>query len=359
MSPFEPGKVFMPTTCYPADDLRQFMEELFGSTGVSTSDARLVADMFLEANLRGVDSHGIRLIPAYITRLVHEGVNPTPKIKVVSDLGAAVRLDGDNCLGQVAGYHAMNLAMKRAASHGIGFALVGRTSHTGAGSYYVRMPLERNMAGFATSNNLPSLFVWGGLKRALSNPPVSISFPARKTPFILDICLGTVAWNKIYMKLNENRSIPQGWAWNADGIVTTDPKAASEGGSIIPIGGHKGSGITVAVDLFTGVLSGFHFAEQIGGLFTSDSDPEGCSCIMMALDVTRILGPEVLDRAEELIRWLKESPLAREVEEIVMPGEPEQRMRKQRLKTGIPISDYDIQQLKETARRQGVNSPFG
>jgi len=348
----------MPTSRYPVDDLRPFLEKLFGSTGVSANDAQLLADTFMEANLRGVDSHGIRLVPAYIRRLANGGVNATPRITVLSDLGACVRIDGDNSLGQVAGCFAMNLAMERADRFGMGFALVGATSHIGAGSYYARMTLDRNMAGCVTSNNLPSLFVWGGLKRALSNPPFSISFPTRHTPFVLDICLGTVAWNKIYMKLNDRQPIPPGWAWDSRGNVTTDPKTASDGGSIIPMGGHKGSGLTVAVDLITGVLSGFQFAAQVGGLYTSDVEPEACACLMMALNVTKLLGSEALDRAEELFKWLKDSPPAEGFEEIVMPGEPEERMRSQRLETGIPITDYDVQQLRETAEQRGVKSPF-
>ena len=111
------------------------------------------------------------------------------------------------------------------------------------------------------------MFVYGGLKRALSNPPFSISFPSRKTPFILDICLGTVAWNKIYMKLQQCESIPAGWARDSKGKITIDPRAASEGGSIIPIGEHKGSGMAIAVELFTGVLGGFTLGSQVKALF--------------------------------------------------------------------------------------------
>jgi len=348
----------MKTYSYPADILRPFLETLFSSTGVPPGDAALVTDAFLESNLTGVDSHGVRLVPAYIRRLAHGGMNPAPTMKIITDLGASVRIDGDNGLGQVAGTYAMKLAMDRAETFGIGFSLVGRTSHIGAASYYTRMPLSRNMAGYATSNNLPSLFFWGGLKRALSNPPFSISFPTRGTPFVLDICLGTVAWNKVYMKLEENKPIPVGWAWDSKGKVTTDPKAASTGGSIIPIGGHKGACLTAAVDLLTGVLSGFEFGAQVGGLFTSETEAEGVSCLMMAFNVIKMLGPEVLDRAEELMRWYKDSPLAHGFDGIVMPGEPEERVRKKRLKEGIPLSERDVRLLNEVAEGRGVESPL-
>jgi len=348
----------MKISCYSVDVLRPFLEALFGSTGVSSDDAALVSDTFIEANLRGVDSHGIRLVPAYIRRLAGGGVNPSPQFKIISDKGASVRIDGDNSLGQVAGAYAMKLAMKRAETYGIGFALVGQTSHIGAASYYTRMAVSHQMAGLATSNNLPSLYVWGGLKRAISNPPVSISFPTKTTPFNLDICLGTVAWNKIYMRLNENKPIPQGWAWDTKGKTTTDPSAASDGGSIIPVGGHKGSGLTIGIDLLTGVLSGFQFGAQVGGLYTSDKAPEACACVMIALDVAQLLGPEFLDRAEELIRWCKDSPLAEGFDEILMPGEPEEKIRKQRLIEGIPLTQIDIDQLRDIAEQKDIKSPF-
>ena len=341
----------------PVESLRPFLESLFESVGVSKQDAATVSDAFLEANLRGVDTHGVRLIPAYMRRLRQGGVNPAPDIRVVSDLGGTLRLDGDNGLGQVVGCRAMSRAIERAGEYGIGLVVAGNTSHIGAASYYTRMPLEKNMAGFATSNNLPSLFVWGGLKRAISNPPFSISFPSRETPFVLDICLGTVAWNKIYMRLQNGESIPEGWAWDAEGKPTTDPKEASVG-SIIPIGGHKGSSLTLAVDLFTGVLGGFAFADRVGALLTNDRDPENSSCLMMAIDVGRILGPEVLDRAEQLIGWCKDSPLAGGFTEILMPGEPEERVRNLRLREGIPVAEEDVRALAELGKGSGLDVPF-
>jgi LDH2 family malate/lactate/ureidoglycolate dehydrogenase len=341
----------------PVASLRPFLESLFEVAGVPEEDARTVTDTFLETNLRGVDTHGVRLIPAYIRRLREGGVNPSPNIRSVSDLGSTVRLDGDNGLGQVVGCYAMRTAMERAAKHGIGMVVAGKTSHIGAASYYTRMPLKQRMAGFATSNNLPSLFVWGGLKRAISNPPFSISFPSRETPFVLDICLGTVAWNKIYMRLQDGEDIPEGWAWDPDGKPTTNAEQAAKG-SIIPIGGHKGSSLTLAVDLFTGVLGGFAFADRVGALLTNDRDPENSSCLMMAINVGGILGPEVLERAEQLITWCKDSPLADGFSEILMPGEPEEKIRVQRLREGIPVSPDDVEALRELGEESGLEVPF-
>lgn len=347
----------MATHRYAAEELRQFATALFRSAGIAEPDALTVADAFVEANLRGVDTHGVRLAPAYIRRARSGAVNPNPQIKHLSDLGATVRLDGDNGFGQVVGVHAMKLAMERAARHGVGMVVAGNTSHIGAASYYTRIPLAQKMAGVATSNNLPSMFVWGGLKRALSNPPFSISFPARETPFVLDICLGTVAWNKIYMRMQQGMPIPADWAWNARGERTTDPVEASEGGSIIPIGNHKGSSLALAVDLFTGVLGGFAFADRIGALLTNDDDPERSSFLMMAFDVTRILGPELLDRAEELIAWCKDAPPAEGFDGVLMPGEPEEIVRARRLKEGIELSEEDVERIRTVAAEQGVPWP--
>jgi LDH2 family malate/lactate/ureidoglycolate dehydrogenase len=347
----------MKTLKLPVEPLRPYLESLFEVAGVPKEDAAVVTDTFLEANLRGVDTHGVRLIPAYIRRLREGGVNPVPDIRSVSDLGGTLRLDGDRGLGQVVGCYAMNRAIERAGKYGIGMVIAGRTSHIGAASYYTRMPLKQHMAGFATSNNLPSLFVWGGLKRAISNPPFSVSFPSRKTPFVLDICLGTVAWNKIYMRLESGGKIPEGWAWDPDGNPTTNAEKAAKG-SIIPIGGHKGSSLTLAVDLFTGVLGGFAFADQVGALLTNDRDPENSSCLMMAINVGRILGTEVLDRAEQLIDWCKDSPLAAGFSEILMPGEPEEKIRGLRLREGIPVAEDDLQTLAELGEASGLEVPF-
>jgi len=340
----------------PVDRLRCLLESLFAASGVPQEDSALVTDAFLEANLRGVDTHGLRLAPVYLRRLEQGAINPRPELRVLSDTGAAVRIDGDNGLGQVSGVFAMRQAVERAGRHGVGLAVVGHTSHIGTGSYYTRLALEAGMAGFAGSNNLPSIFVWGGRKRALSNPPFSIAFPSSRTPFVLDICLGTVAWNKIYMLGAEGRSLPPGWAWDAQGRPTTDPQAAGAGGSVVPIGGHKGSSLILAVDFFTGVLSGFAFAAGVGGLLTGSGSPEESSCLMMAFDVQKILGPEVRERAETLIGWCKDSPLAEGFQEILMPGEPEERTRAKRLREGVPVADADLQALREAAGRLQV--PF-
>lgn len=343
---------------YPVESLRSFLEALFASSGVPAEDSVLVTDTFLEANLRGVDTHGVRLVPVYLRRLEKGGVNPCPRLRVLADTGACLRIDGDNGLGQVAGARAMGFAIERAERQGLGMVVVGHASHIGAASYYTRMALQKGMAGFATSNNLPSLFVWGGLKRALSNPPFSIAFPAARTPFVLDICLGTVAWNKIYMLRNEGKCLPPGWAWDARGGPTTNPGAAVEGGSVIPIGGHKGSSLIAAVEFFTGVLGGFAFGPGVGALLTNDTDPEQSSCLMMAFDVERILGPEIRERAEQFIAWCKDSPLAEGFEEILMPGEPEERIRAERLRNGIAIAPADLESLREAARRRKVAYPF-
>jgi L-2-hydroxycarboxylate dehydrogenase (NAD+) len=343
---------------YPVEALRCLLESLFAASGLARNDSVLVTDAFLEANLRGVDTHGVRLAPAYLRRLEQGGINPRPNLRILSDTGACLRIDGDNGLGQVAGVFAMRKAIERAERHGLGMAVVGHTSHIGTGSYYTRLAVEAGMAGFAGSNNLPSIFVWGGRKRALSNPPFSIAFPTSRTPFVLDICLGTVAWNKIYMLGSAGKTLPPGWAWDAQGRQTTDPKAASEGGSVVPIGGHKGSSLILAVDFFTGVLSGFALAAGIGGLLTSAEAPEEVSCLMMAFNVQKILGPEVRERAEQLIAWCKDSPLAEGFQEILMPGEPEERTRAERLQDGIPIAAVDLEALREAARRRQAPFPF-
>lgn len=345
-------------SAYPVDAMRGLLESLFAASGVPPADSALVTDVFLEANLRGVDTHGVRLAPVYLTRLEQGAINPRPQLRVLSDTGACLRIDGDNGLGQVGGVFAMRQAIERAAGHGVGLAVVGHTSHIGTGSCYTRPALEAGMAGFACSNNLPSIFVWGGRKRALSNPPFSISFPTSRTPFVLDICLGTVAWNKIYMLGVEGKSLPPGWAWDAQGRPTTDPQDAGAGGAVVPIGAHKGSSIILAVDFFTGVLSGFAFAAGVGGLLTGSGKPQEVSCLMMAFDVQKLLGPEVRERAEQLIAWCRDSPLTEGAREILMPGEPEERMRDKRLREGIPVADADLQALKDAARSRRVAFPF-
>ncbi len=336
-----------------------FSSALFRRAGLRKQDADVVAESYIDNNLRGIDSHGIRLVPNCIRRLQEGGVNPNPRIEVEADNPSTARLNGDNGLGQIVAIKGMNLAIEKADRNGIGFVICANTNNAGAMSSYSRIALDKGMAGLAMATTVPSMFAWGGIKRVISNPPISIAFPGKKTRFVLDICLGSVAWNKIYIKRDKGLPLLPGWAVDNRGEKTDDPAKAADGGSVIPIGGHKGYGLTLAVELFTAILGGHLFGFDMKGLFDDPHEGEGISMSLAALNVSRLLDSEVLfERVEAFFSMIKDSPLKEGVGEILIPGEPEEKLSLIRRKEGIPIPGEVEAALKRCCADLGEEYPL-
>ncbi len=341
------------------NDLVNFSSVLFNTAGLGKQDAYTVAACYIDNNLRGIDSHGVRLIPNCIRRLREGGINPHPEIELEAENPSTARLNGDNGLGQIVAIKGMNLAIEKAERNGIGFVVCSNTNNAGAMSSYSKMALGKGLAGLAMATTVPSMFAWGGLKRVISNPPISITFPGRKTHFVLDICLGSVAWNKIYIMRDKGFPILPGWAVDNQGENTEDPKKAADGGSVIPIGGHKGYGLTLAIELFTAILGGNLFGFDMKGLFDDPRKGEGISMSLAALNVSKLLDSNVLfERVETFFSMIKDSPLKRGVSEIMIPGEPEEKKYKVRIKEGIPIPEEVEDTLKGCCAGLGIDYPF-
>ncbi|MEE9502260.1 MAG: Ldh family oxidoreductase, partial [Candidatus Aminicenantaceae bacterium] len=326
---------------------------------LNEKDAALLGTSYVENNLRGVDSHGVRLVPICVKRLKEGGINPNPNITIEAETSASARLNGDNGLGQIVAFEGMNLAIKKAEETGIGFVVCANTNNAGAMGSYTRIALKKNMAALCMATTVPSMFAWGGLQRVISNPPVSIAFPGRNTRFVLDICLGSVAWNKIYTMRDKGLPIPEGWAVDRHGEMTTAPLKAADGGSVIPIGGHKGYGLSLAIELFTAILGGHLFGNAMKGLFENPKEGEGITMTLAALDVSKLLDVDILyERVDTFYQFIKNSPLKQGVTEILIPGEPEEGIQKTRREKGILLPMEVLQSLKNCAAESGISFPF-
>jgi LDH2 family malate/lactate/ureidoglycolate dehydrogenase len=341
------------------DLLASYISTLFVKSGLPEQDAEVVANNYLQNNVIGIDSHGVRLVPNCVLRLREGGINPRPNMEVKAEAASVARLDGDNGLGQLTALRGMDLAIKKADKTGVGFVVCTNTNNAGVMGSYTRIPLQRGMAGLAMATTVPSMFAWGGLKRVISNPPISISFPGRKQHFILDICLGSVAWNKIYMKRDKGQPLPGGWAVDSHGVETTKPESAANGGSVIPIGGHKGYGLSLAIELLTAILGGHLFGKDLKGLFDDPKESEGITITVAALDVTKLIQSEVLfDRLEAYFDFIKSSPRRPDAEEIMIPGEPEDRIQNTRRQGGLPLPPEVVEALKTCGAELRVSFPF-
>ncbi|MBD3305548.1 hypothetical protein GF339_04120, partial [candidate division KSB3 bacterium] len=268
----------------PADRLNAFCSEAFQALNVPEQDADIVASNLVEAELRGLSSHGVMRLHAYLSKLEHAGYNPTPDIRIVRERPSLVVIDGDNGLGAVAGTRAMSLCLEKAKATGIACAAVGGGNHFGIAAFYSMMALNAEMIGISMCNATPKVAVWGSRQPVLGTNPLSIAVPAAKRwPLVFDAATSILARGKIIMADAEGKPLPPGAALDQDGNPTLDPKQALTG-ILVPFGEHKGSGISIMIDVLSALLSGAFYSMQIPELFSDFSQGQNVGFFFGAID---------------------------------------------------------------------------
>lgn len=323
-----------------AEDLRRFTREVFQAVGVSAEHAAIIADSLVQAELRGQGSHGVsRLLDIYVKRLQCGATNPRPNVHIVTQRGGTALVDGDNGPGQVVGHFAMGIAIRLAQEYGVSFVVVRRSSHYGAAAFFLHQAAEAGMIGFTTTNAPPNMPPWGGRKPYLGTNPLALAVPSGSYgPILLDMATSVVAKGKILLMAKEgHKTIPPGWALDADGNPTTDVQAALNG-MMLPVGGHKGYGLALMVEILSALLSGADFGPHLGALYGDFHRGQNVGHSFGALDVSAF-GPKeaFLERMDALIAEIKAVPRQAGVEEILMPGEVERRCQARYEVEGIPF----------------------
>lgn len=284
--------------------------------------------------------------------------NPTPQVSVTRVAPAASMVDGDNGLGLVVGHRAMDEAIAIAQDFGIGLAGVKRSGHYGMGALYVLQATAAGCAGLAFTNASPALPVNGGRSQFLGTNPFAAGAPAGEAPpFVLDMACSIVARGKLKFAAQRGESIPEGLALDRQGRPTTDGAEAFEG-LVLPVGGVKGSGLSLLMDVLSGVLTGAAFGGEVKNPFTGLGDPQGTGHFFMAVKTDLFMPMESFaSRMEELSERVKQQPKAEGFEEILMPGEPEAHNEKARRAQGIPLTHDVFESLVLESDRAGVAFP--
>src|SRR5690349_23367173 len=210
--------------------LKSTVGAIFAACGMSQADAGLLAATLVSADQRGIHSHGTLRVPDYVGKLTKDGVDPRGRPVLASDAGAALIVDARNAMGQIAAHFAMSAAIERARTTHVAFAPVRNSNHCGAMDFWAMMALPHDMIGLATTNALPTMAPWGGVDKIVGINPLAVAIPAdREAPVVLDIAFGATAHGKIRVYHQKGHSIPEGWAFDAEGRPTTDAAAALEG----------------------------------------------------------------------------------------------------------------------------------
>ena len=335
--------------------LRDFVADLFAGLGVPPSEAREFAGLLVEADLRGVSSHGVVRIPWYVQDLRAGRTQPVLHLSVQRDSGPLVWLDGHDSLGHLVASRAMTTACERARGFGIGATAVRRGSHFGPAALYAEMAVQHQQVGIVLTNGGAVMAPWGGREKLLGNTPLAVGLPAgTEPPVILDSAQTVVAHGKLsYAKARGAATVPEGWALDHDGRPTQNIDAALEG-LLVPIGGYKGYGMALVFDAICGLLLQAGVGEEIR---TDQHAGPGPGHLFLCLDVA-FFGSvqDFQERMDARIRQIRGSAKAPGVEHIYLPGELEYDARRQRLRNGIPLPVALVRELDTQARSVGIRT---
>lgn len=337
-----------------ACEARRFVENVLVGNGVSRSNAAIVARCLVEADLRGVDTHGINRIPSYMARIRQGVLDPKASPTLRQLTPAVAQVDGHNGFGFLAAHMGMAAAIRMAEQTGIGMVSVKHSNHFGMSAWVVQQALDAGMMSLVFTNSSPALPVWGGKSKLMGVSPIACGAPGGKErPFIMDMAPSVAARGKIYKALRRGEKIPRDWALDAEGKKTDDPAKALEG-VMLPMGGPKGSALAVMMDVFSGVLSGSAYAGHVTNPY-DPSKPADVGHFLVALKPDLFMGiDEFKSRMDYLYKRVVHSDRMEGVDRIYFPGEIEQLTKEQRLATGIPLVQAEVEALNKEAIRVGA-----
>ena len=338
-----------------ADVADAFVRALLAAHGVPDKDSAIIAGCLVSADLRGVDTHGIARLPGYLDRVRRGLINARPDLVPKRVTPVAASLDGQDGFGFVIGMRAMEEAMAMACEFGIGIVSVRRSTHFGMAASYVLPAIEAGFMALVFSNASPAMPPWGGRAGLLGTNPFAAGAPGGKRgPFLLDMSPAVAARGKIRRAERRGEKIPLGYALDAEGRPTTDPTTAL-GGVVLPIGGYKGSGLSMLMDIFGGVISGAAFAGGVGDQYKTYDRPQDVGHFFLAMRPNLFVSEDdYRGRMDTLVERVRAVPKAEGFDEILIPGEPEVREEAERRKTGIPYSASEVAVLQAEAARAGV-----
>jgi LDH2 family malate/lactate/ureidoglycolate dehydrogenase len=338
-----------------AEPLQAFTRDVFVRAGMPPEDAAIEAEVLVWANLRGVDSHGVLRVPWYVEMVDKGDMNPRPKIQVVKETAATLLIDADRAFGPVVTVMAMTRAIDKARQAGIGWAVIRDTTHQGAMAYYSLMAARAGMAGLAIVCSPPNMAPHGARAAGVHNSPISIAVPAaRHRPLVLDMATSVAAGGKLRLAVDKGVPLPPGWALDREGNPTTDAKAAT---ILVPFGGPKGSGLAMMFETLTSLmvdnplLAPALFGQE-GAMRHRQNSVVAAIDIGTFTDVDRYR-----EHVDRLIDGEKRLPRAAGVEEMLVPGEPEDRTAEQRARHGIPLPEGTIRNLRRVAERFEIPLP--
>lgn len=340
-------------------ELEEFCLRVLHGLGVSEKDARTTTNVLVTTDAWGVFTHGTKLLRGYSRRLRGGGLRADASPLIVDEGPAWALVDGESALGQVTSTYAVELSIKKARESGVGFVTVRNSCHFGAAGYYAWLASQAGMIGLAMANDVPSVAAPGSKGPVLGSNPIAFSCPAGDhDPILLDMSIATVAGGKVYARCKRGETIPLGWLVDDQGQATQDGSLYPDRASLAPVGGHKGYGIGLLIEILAGVLSGAAVTRQVGSwLFGDMSAPTNHGAAFLAINAGAIMDPTLFfNRIAALTAEIHAQPTATGSPALMLPGEMEWRNRRRAEVEGIELPEDVLAYLEETAAECG--QPF-
>lgn len=338
--------------------LHEAVTAIFEACGMNGEDAGLLAGTLVEADQRGIHSHGTLRVPDYVGKLTKGGVDPRARPAIVRDNGAALVVDARNAMGQIASAFAMESAIGRARTTHIAAAAVRNSNHCGAMDHWAAMALPHGMIGIAATNALPTMAPWGGIEKIVGINPFAVAFPAaQEAPIVLDIAFGATAHGKIRVYHQKGHPIPDGWAFDASGQPTTNAATALEG-LIQPIGGYKGVGLGIVMGMLSSLLSGASYGTELGNMI--DGPRAGHDGhLFIAIDIASFQPlEEFKSRVDTISREIQGSRRRAGNERLYPPGLLEFEFQRRYATEGIPLNEETLAGIREAGKFLGLALPL-
>ena len=351
---------------FPEGALRGFAEGIVAGLGASEQTAQVVSASLIEADRRGVHTHGLVRLPSYCAEVRAGRVVVDADPSVEREHGPTAMVDGRGAFGAVTGTVSMDEAIARAETYGVGFVTARGCNHFGAAAFYSLRAVERGMVGIVATSTPAVMAPWGGAEARLGNNPLSIAAPMPEgmAPFVLDLAQSAVSRGRIKLAELNDEAIPDTWALDSGGLPTTDP-AAALAGALLPAGGYKGYGLALALEVLTGVLAGAELGPELINTSLTGSASSGSATrtgtvgsFYVAVDPERFVGREAFtERIARLVALIKATPPAVGFSEVLVPGELEERSARAAGDAGIELDGRTIELLEDLGAGESVALP--
>ncbi|MGD8399471.1 MAG: Ldh family oxidoreductase [Bacillota bacterium] len=356
------------------EKMKRIAEDVFLKFGYCREDSKIIANVILEADLRGIESHGVQRLNLYYRSIKQGKIKVNEQIEIIHETPVSAVIDAHEVAGQLSGYQAMQLAIKKAKNIGFGIAVTRNGNHYGIAGYYPGMAITEGLLGISMTNSeaiMPPTF---GKRAMLGTNPIAVGINAKPYPFILDMATSVVPRGKTEVYVKKNQPMPLGWALDRYGKETQDAVEVNYAiknklfGGLLPLGGasetfggHKGYGLALMVDIFTGIFAGGYTSNFTYGYsgpgIPLKNEVKVCSCFI-AIDYG-MLGDksEIENRLSVYLQQIRDSEKVEGQSRIYTHGEKEAEARQDRLQNGILVNDATLAEVQKLCEELGIEGP--